>query len=103
MGMIVAMAVIVVMIVIVAVLMIVIVTVLMIVTVFMIVAVLMPILLQMHIKIICTDPAFIFSSKMQMIPIYTQTFQCVLQHGPVGPKIKQCSYCHISADPGAAF
>ena len=53
---------------------------------------------QMHIKIIGLDAAFLRCSKMQMIAIYPQTCQRILQHLSVCPQIKKRSYGHITAD-----
>ena len=55
-------------------------------------------ILQMHIKIIGLDAAFLRCSKMQMIAIYPQTCQRILQHLSVCPQIKKRSYGHITAD-----
>ena len=53
---------------------------------------------QMHIKIIGLDAAFLRCSKMQMIAIYPQTCQRILQNLSVCPQIKKRSYGHITAD-----
>ena len=70
---------------------------------FMSMLMLVTIFLQMNIKVIRIQSTDYLPSKMQMIPIHSQTSQRPLQHVSVSAQIQQRSYCHISANSGTTF
>ena len=65
---------------------------------FMVVMILMFFILQMHVKIIGLDTAFLRCSKMQMIAVYTQTCKGIFQYLSVCSQVKKRSYGHITAN-----